>query len=362
MKIVDHTGSASFSFTNSDAAGRYFDILIVKESFSFDDDFNLQRRPEPDLIVFADTYHGDPTASSMHTPSDVVPFKPKGDITLSATTHAPGGHASDGWSFGIDATGLTKTAATMFATGHRAWTKQFRGWVLPDPTPTKQVKVRYENAYGGAVRDPKDQIRVLETNPVGCGWFGSDNRDQPLRLDAPQILRELDDVDNRRALHVPAGLGPIGPAWMPRRPLGGTYDDTWSTTTAPFWAQDYDFAFHNSAPKALQHDAFFEGRETITLRNLRPEADAINFALPGTVLVARATSSVGTTDWRMNADTVYLDTEPDWPGACLVTLTWRIVFAPQSISEVAVFRTSPADDQWQNARPAPHPHDIAIAA
>lgn len=361
--IVDDTSqSAVFTFSNSDGQGRLFDILIAKESFAFTDTFQLTRRPEPELINFADTYYGDPTKTSILMPSDVVPYKPRADVVVSANTYAPGGHAMEGWSFGVAVAGAGRCQLDLLATGPRVWQKSLGRWTLPDPDPVRQVPVRYEYALGGQVRNPDGQLEVLETNPVGCGWIGKSKGSVPERLAAPQIVHDLLDAENGQGTAHPAGLGAISPAWLPRRPFGGTFDEAWEKDGNGQWPSDYDFAFHNAAPDGLQLTDTLNGDETIVLRNLRPDAATLQLALPGTQLVARVQDANGTQDHRMRADTLYLDLTPGWPGKCLLALTWRLVLPHDQITKVSLSRVTQSDPIWANAAPSPHPDDIARAA
>lgn len=364
MKVTDTTGSAWYDFCNSDAQGRPFDILVVKESYAISDDAALVRRPEPELISFADAYFGDPVKTSILMPSDVVPYKPRADVVVAANTHAPGGEACESWTFGLSlGVGTLSHDLKLRAHGRRAWSRALGTWQLEDTEPAIMVPVRWENAYGGAITVPQetelDRTEVLQTNPIGRGWVDRRLAKRPKRLFAPQIEWESDAPDSPEALLTPAGLGAIPPAWLPRRPLGGTYDADWEANVAPNWAPDYDFAYHNSAPPAAQLPGFLSGAETLRCRNLRPDHPDLTLQLPGTGLMAEVEDPSGATRrTRMAADTLYIDLLPGWLGACLVSVTWRLALPHADTGSITVTRVETSSAAWAEADRAPHPHDI----
>lgn len=364
MKVNDTTSSAWYSFTNSDAQGRFFDILVVKESYTISDAGALGRRPEPELITFADAYFGDPVKTSIWMASDVVPYKPHADVLVAANTYVPGGSAAESWPFGlsIGAHGVSHDLR-LKAHGRRAWSRVLGSWQLEDTEPVSIVPVRWENAYGGAIRVPQeaelDRIEVLQTNPIGRGWVDPRLARNPGRISAPQIVWEGDAPGSPQDVLTPAGLGPIPPAWLPRRPLGGTYDADWEANIAPNWAPDYDFAFHNAAPPSAQLPGFLSGSETVRCLNLRPDLPELHLQLPGTGLMADVTYATGATRRsRLAADTLYLDLLPDWLGACLVSVTWRLVLPREAVDGITLTRVATDSADWAEAAHAPHPHDV----
>lgn len=360
MQVSDASGSAWYAFTNTDAKGRPFDILIVKESYSILDDFSLALRPEPELICFADTCYADPTFSSVFMPSDVVPYKPRADVVVSANTYAPNSVAATDWPFGIS---IGERAIRLHAFGPSVWKRMLGVWRQSQTEPVLSVPVRYEHAYGGQMvlpqQDAPDIVEVSHTNPVGTGWVDASLGKRPSRVAAPQILWGDEPQRDPEQVKTPAGLGAIPPAWLPRRPLGGTYDENWQKHHAPHWAPDYDFAYHNCAPAALQMAGFLHGSESLNFSNLRPDVADLTLQLPGTGLLAEVTDQDGMTQpYQMAADTLFVDLLPDWLGACLVAVTWRLVLPHQTVSHVGLSRVPGTDPKWTRAHKAPHPHDI----
>jgi hypothetical protein len=183
-------------------------------------------------------------------------------------------------------------------------------------------------------------------------------------IPAPQVLAlgtKLTDPFRRLE---PAGYGPIPPAWLPRRPLGGTYDDDWLASTWPHWAEDYDFAFHNSAARGMKAKGFLQGDEVIRLTGLHPEQAEIAFQLPGDNMVVHLIDHSNQRRMvRLNLDTVYIDILDAAPEDCLISLTWRMVFLDAKVNSLEIDsenRTNPlrmlTDDKVLHS--APHPSDL----
>ncbi len=236
-------------------------------------------------------------------------------------------------------------------------------WTLTRPKPVTSLPLQYEHAFGGLLavpladdkaarlvpknfRLPEDRREELgldgplaaysrsEANPLGKGYA------EPwvlkalgLReLPAPQIeapdhpfaakpfwmaLRGKKAWLNHPSLQ-PAGLGPIGRSWSPRRQLAGTYDQEWLKKRHPLLPKDFDFAYWNCAHPTMQCP-HLEGNELLTLTNLVPYQTpgaakdgqgntVLRLALPGHapfVLARFEDGTVGTLP--MKTDTLIVD-------------------------------------------------------
>jgi hypothetical protein len=191
-------------------------------------------------------------------------------------------------------------------------------------------------------------------NPVGSGWCPGNLADG---APAPQIEAVEIPVTSPETRYTPQGFGPIPPAWLPRRALGGTYDQDWIDHVWPNWPSDYDFRYHNSAHPDLQAPRHLEGALLIELENLHPERPVWRFSVPDERLVAIAAAHDGSVQvLEMVRDTVFLDigeaADDDprllsvWrtPFDLLTTrgLTLRLIPADR-FSAMAAQRLSPAD-------------------
>ncbi|RJE88241.1 DUF2169 family type VI secretion system accessory protein [Paracoccus onubensis] len=361
MRIRNLTPFAQLVFANEDAEGRLFDILIVKQSYHLNREFELQQSPEQEPLNFTDRCFGDINETSLRYPSDLVAYKPATDVIVIADAFAPKGEPATQWQVSVQIGPVRKS---LHVTGPREWQRKLRKWNLTDPEPVLRVALRYECTYGGEYPGPDDRIVTDERNPLGSGFVHPEYRSRDEPIPAPQILTSGERLDNPFRRLDPAGIGPIPPAWLPRRPLGGTYDDEWLANTWPHWAKDYDFAFHNSAAEGLKSKGFLQGDEPVHLTGLHPERHQINFDLPGNPIIARL---IDHEDWcrsvRLNLDTIYIDILDAEPEDCLISLTWRLTFLEEQVKWLEIDCAATPNrlcemTEDQQLHPAPHPSEL----
>lgn len=362
MRIRNFTPFAQLVFANEDAEGRLFDILIVKQSYHLDREFRLQQSPEQEPLNFTDRCFGDVNVTSLRYPSDLVAYKPATDVIVIADAFAPMGKPATGWQVSVQVGPVRKS---LDVTGPREWQRKLRRWKLTEPEPVARVPLRYELTYGGEHPGPDNTIVTDERNPLGRGFVHPDHSSWDVPIPAPQILASgdvLDDDPFRQ--HEPAGLGPVPPAWIPRRALGGTYDDDWLARTWPHWAKDYDFAFHNSAAQRMKSKGFLQGGERVHLIGLHPEQREISFDLPGNPVIAHLIDHEdGRRMVRLNLDTVYIDMLDAEPEDCLISLTWRLAFLEDQVKWLEIdcaSHANPVRDMTEDRQyhPAPHPSEL----
>ncbi|KVD71666.1 hypothetical protein WS62_10040 [Burkholderia sp. ABCPW 14] len=342
-------------------------------------------------LVMADEYEGETGTSSVKRESDLAPFKPKCDVLVRATAHAPHGVPAASWPVRVRVfdDGNMVVDKGLRVTGARSFTKGWRGWKLGDPEPAVAVPVRWEQAYGGASRvmlaagetGASAELELNEvcfTNPLGRGWVEKRFLDRATHksvvaspcasstliprskiseIPAPQIeawdiptasldvvehstpaldSTQMKDVATSYAA-TPAGLGVVGRAWTPRLQLAGTYDDTWHKTRWPYHPVDHDFHYWNGAP-ADQQIAWPAPGPAFELANLAaPEHTRTGFLrahLPGhRALVALRFKDGEIVPVEMKLDTILIDTEE-----MRVSVTWRTVFPLQPAVRVCEAR------------------------
>jgi len=368
MQVRNLTPHAHLTYANEDAEQRLFDILIVKSSFALDDGFNLVPAIEQEPLTFTDACFGAVNETSLATPSDLVPYKPRTDVVVTADAHAPGGRARPDWTCGVSVSGAAGFTKDLRVTGPRNWThSRLKGWTLGAPEKVDRVPLRYELAYGGEITHAEDDIVTDERYQLGCGLiYKLRPRDAP--VPAPQSEAAGQPIRDAMRRYDPQGFGAIPPAWLPRRPLGGTYDQDWLDHTWPHWAADYDFAFHNSAARGMKADGFLKGDETLTFTNLRADRPDLVLQLPGDTVIAHLIDDTGARHMiALNLDTVYVDLLPENPADCLIALTWRLPFLEQGVARLEIDSTVVANPirLWSQGaggiRTAPHPRDLFTA-
>ncbi len=370
-KYVD---CASLTFQATLPDRRSYGVVVAKRTYQIGQDGFPEPRPEQELLAFGDEGYGEINESSLLYPSDVVPFKPRTDIVLAAVSHAPGGVPHKSWSCGLKVHGRQPLQQALVVYGPRQWLPRWRtgtpegftprqsgfsGWQLGEPEPVMHVPVLWEHAWGGQIADPSDPGRVVacEENPLGCGWIDPKMTDHSRPVTAPQLEWPWQPITDANARYTPAGFGPVMPAWLPRRSRGGTFDQLWMDTQRPWWPGDYDFRYHNAAPDPLQVDGFLKGGETVQVFNLVEGMPECAITLPPTGMI----TFLGGMAVRMNMDTLLLDIRSPYPEDWLISTTWRLVLPPAMDDGIAVDEYELSSQQYQDARPAFTPDNVALA-
>ena len=166
-------------------------------------------------------------------PADVCIRKPATDVVFVTRAHAPGDLAVPCFD-AYAQVGLLRKAITVH--GLRVW--EVGGNGLPPGRPIAEIEVRYDYAWGGFdASDPKKPVEEAR-NPEGMGCVRDPGAlsDRP----APHIEDPAAPIRSWRTRPPPAGLGPIGRHWQPRRAYAGTYDATWKEKHAPLLPADFD--------------------------------------------------------------------------------------------------------------------------
>ena len=394
MELRNHTRFPHFRFSNLDAEGREFGVHMAKVAWDIRDDGTCVLSDEQEPFAFDDEPHGEVNLSSVRYPSDFVPFKPKLDLVLDAVAHAPNGEPASEWTSGVrllDEAGNVLVEKLVRVTGPRCWRPLwkreltedqatswpdhrhwFDRWALDEPEAVFSLPIRYEHAFGGTMARGTDDegepvIEAFERNPLGCGWIDPEAPDHTRPVPAPRIEDPNDPVRDPYATYAPQGLGPTPPAWLPRRPLGGTYDQAWIDAGTSRWASDYDFEFHCSSHPDLRHADVPRGPLRIQLLNLHPVQRVWEIQLPDAALAcARGTGSdVGIV--RMRPDTLFLDIGEAAGDDPRILQMWRMPFDPIEVRDLTLFELSDTDEQWlasqagaPSIRRPPHPHDVAV--
>jgi hypothetical protein len=221
-----------------------------------------------------------------------------------------------------------------------------------EPSPTTDIEVRYDFAFGGF--DDTNEEKPVEDprNPVGRG-IACDLASLETRA-APQIEDPLDPVRAASARPRPAGLCAIGRHWEPRRKYWGTYDARWLEKRAPLPPPDFDERANQSATPELVAHPHLRGGEEGAITNLTPGGGTVGFTLPRINLAVRFDVKGREPEiFRPPIDTILLDTlaplelrahksrNPDAPappdGSMIIELVWRAsVRSPKRITDAEI--------------------------
>jgi hypothetical protein len=244
-------------------------LVVVKASFVID------AHGEPSLaesqvdVRLVDEPRGDPRRGIPLWDSDLALFKPRVDVLLDAVAHAPHGRPTEQFFVELhvhegDGRGQAKLSKSLLVTGDRVWEAE-----QPSrPAPFVSMPLGWERAYGGT----RSRERIDERNPVGIGYQGARSIDPKVRSELPNIEDPGATLVRPDTPSVPAGLGTVARAWLPRRALAGTFDDAWKRRRWPLAPRDFDPAFHQAAASDQQLEHYLGG-ERVRLVNLTPEGE-----------------------------------------------------------------------------------------
>ncbi len=364
-ELQNLTPYPNFRYYSRDNEDKEFGIVIVKATYEFAASGALVEAEEQAPMMFTDTCHGPVNVTSLWHPSDLVPNKPATDLIVNAVAQAPGDKPAPEWLCGINVADGPHSVFSkqLRVTGPRRWKplwkrqlsdletlewrqhrKLFDRWELSEPEPVSSVPLRYEQAFGGEIETGlnDDETPAFDTdqrNPLGRGKINEEWTDHTKPVDAPQIEGPDDPIDTPYKVYSPQSLGPIPPAWLPRRPLGGTYDQSWQDNIWPAWPADYSFAYHNSAHPDMIIKPYLNGREQITLTALMAGREEVIFNLPGEQMLVDFVREDGTLEREeMVLDTVFLDIAAPRRRDWRIYLSWRVNFEPEMFGQATIHR------------------------
>lgn len=252
--------------------------------------------------LYADDKEG---TGSIRYPSDFAYAKPRADLLLVGSCHPPGGQPVQACRVSFQVGNRTRSLVVL---GDRSWS-------ATQPVPFDRMELRYENSFGGT---------GYGKNPVGKG-VGQILDDQQRSY---HPIPNIEDIGNRITSQgsrpEPAGFGPIAAGWEQRFSKAGTYRRDYKDKYWPWFPEDFDWGYFNSAPPAMQLDGFLRGDETLYFENLDREVAEFRARLPG--MRPRCFIKTARTQQRaaefgevpMGLDTLWVDME-----ARKLVLVWR---------------------------------------
>lgn len=308
MKFLNSTPFAVFVFESLDLHNERFQVIVVKGTYDIIPSGTLTLSKVQEPVRTAEELYDSKSPSSLRYEDDLAPLKLCTDVLITATAHAPGATPTREWLVSISLGCISKQ---LLVTGPRAWSHAaFLGWRLSAPEPVLAVPIRYEHAFGGAVKRADGQVEVFAANPVGRGSVDPSNLDRSVPIPAPVILAPDRPLPDLGVDYPVEGFSPIHKSWLPRRANAGTYDQNWVTQRPSQLPEDFDFAFYNAAHPDLLYPGYVVGGESVHLNNLCEDYPDVRFTLPAQVVGIAITDKVG---YRYGTaarlDTVHIDAE-----------------------------------------------------
>ncbi len=269
--FTNFTGYAVGEVLGIDPEAAEFYALIVKATFTWNDDGEVAPAAEQPPIVETDQYVGEPGLTGPVYETDCAPFKPRLDVLVTGSIALP--TAVEQVEVTLEVGDRIRKSARVL--GDRVWVPGVvKTLGLTKPRPFQRMPLEWDRAFGGT--DPDDPQCTERRNPVGRGM-----RKKAKSLEgqlAPNFEDPRKPIESWDDRPTPIGFGPIGRNWEPRIQLAGTYDKAWEEDRFPLAPLDFDPGYHNCAPPDQQLDAYRPGEE-VRLRYMTPRGHE-RFRLP----------------------------------------------------------------------------------
>lgn len=345
MEIVNTTPYTLHPFDCSPLPARPAMSFVVKATFKLRPDAVAtpvdadQQQP-----IRGDETFLDDLGRSLAYATDLVAWKPRGEVTLNAVCHAPGGRPRTECDVRLAMGGIDKT---LKVSGDRRWSSGAAPR-MSAPLAFTSMPIRWERAFGGL---------LSQENPLGRG-VDVEPGDEAVYL--PNVESSDARVSSPKDRPRPAGFGAVAPAWAPRFGRLGTRDHRWATFRAPLPPLDADPRSHNAAPddQQLADGVYFRGDETIVLENMHPERPRYECALPRKRLRAivwmqkkSADGSDQLAEIDLVLDTAFVDAVNEE-----LVLVWRKPLATQGQGAIAALYLAEED-----MKDAPVPIEAHVA-
>lgn len=345
MEFVNSTPLLAAYTQGLDPDGREHLVVVLKGTFAIPPKGGtLVLAEEQQPFVFADTFTGKPGLSAMRRESEFALRKPKCDVLLVGSAHAPEGKAVPSVPVALRVGRMTKHFEVV---GKRHWTAGVMGLKPSRAEPFTAMPISYDRAFGGGepVKGNPELRNTYAANPVGVGFFEKASDDEILGTPVPNTQDPSAPVLSPRKRYRPMAFGPVGRNFAERVRFAGTYDAAWQENTFPFLPRDFDDRYFQAAPDD-QQIPYPAGGELVQFVNLTPVPQP-PFALPAhapPVEVTHASDGRVTAEARL--DTIHLD--PD-AGRC--ELVWRASFPlRRGIQQVRQVVVGHMPSGWHRAR------------
>jgi hypothetical protein len=340
MNLVNATKLVAGYTMATDKTGREWLVVVAKGTYGIPDrpDHEPALLEEQAPLVMTDEFTGEPGFSAPLYEIDFAPRKPRCDVLLNGSCHAPGGKPATKVPVTMQVGSLSKTFNVV---GNRVYKAGLLYRMPGEPEPFTVMPISYNNAYGGVDKpseDPKTH-KWYPTNHAGVGYHPGAS---PKALDGkpmPNTEEVGHAVSKSNGSYKPMAYGPVGRSWQPRIKWAGTYDKKWLDETFPFLPVDFDERYFQCAPEDQQTD-YLKGGEEVVLTNLTPQGRT-TFHLPGRLKlpVVFFSRDIEPKEVPAVADTLLL--EPDKNQFILV---WRASLALRrtlrEVTEMNVGRTA----------------------
>lgn len=318
MEIANPTPFAAAPAAVADRHGADWLVVVLKATYALDGEGGMSPAEAQREVAFADTFTGEPGASSVAYASDLAIGKASTDVVLAGAAYPRRAGDREG-EVGVQV-GPARATARVF--GDREWQSALGLTRMSRPAPFERLPLVYERAAGGSdatAPDPADHD-FDPRNPVGVGFRARRTRRVVDASPLPNFERPDALVASPDDRPPPAPVGFVAPGWQPRAASAGTYDDAWARSRQPLLPDDFDARFFDVAPPGLTVPGRLRGDEHGAATGVSPRG-LLRFTLPGLAPTATvAGRRMGTAPVALGLDRVVVDGEGGAHGE--VVLVW----------------------------------------
>lgn len=279
MNFENHTNYSAGWTLGFEPDGRELLVVAIKATFRISQNGGSPEPAEDQApLIDADEFSGEPGYSATLYETDYAHRKPFCDVLLNGSAYAPDGRPSKSVEVGLQVGNIKKAFNVI---GDRLWDRIMMVNSPTSPIPFVRKPISYDRAYGGVDKDHKDEekVKTYALNPVGIGYYPLSSGKQLEGKPLPNTEEVGKPINNSKAgKFKPMAFGPLGRNFVPRVKYAGTYDQNWLDNQAPFWPDDFDYLYFQSAP-IDQRIAYPVGGERVILQNLTP-IGVSTFTLP----------------------------------------------------------------------------------
>ncbi|MFO0984069.1 MAG: DUF2169 domain-containing protein [Planctomycetota bacterium] len=268
MDLINETGLKAAWMPGKIRPPSWSVTLVVKGTFELRPG-EPARLADVQLMPTGDEYVDEDLEGVLRYPNDFGLFKPGADVLLVGHCHAPRGRPTNVCRATFQ---VGRFAKSLGVIGDRVRRRELWRSSSSEPKPFTSMELSYRNAFGGF---------GCATNPLGkgCSDETGENGERYRRLpnieDPDRLIKDWD------AKHLPSGFGPIPMTWPQRMSKTGTYNKKWQKERWPFYPEDFDWSFFNSAPEDQQLRGYLRGDEELFFENLHAEHAQYRSKLPG---------------------------------------------------------------------------------
>lgn len=277
MELKNQTPHALAQLIELDRTGAEHLLVVLRAEFAIGKGGVLEVAPPLDPPRPGDVFHGDPTTTSIKGEAELSSIKPATDVLLfgSAVARRTGTRAMDV----MLRVGPVRKIVRVY--GERRWKRALLAKSASDPLPFERVPLIWENSWGGTDVTPEDEKHhgAEPRNPVGRGYRARGSKLPWEDELCPSLEDPSDSLGGPGRKGTPAGFGPIGRGWLPRREHAGTYDEKWVAEKMPLLPDDFDDRFHQAAPADQIAPRYLKGGEKVELAGCIEEGK-LELALP----------------------------------------------------------------------------------